>query len=211
MAEKRNLLIVDDHPVVLAGLQHLIMNEGIYDKIFSAADIEGARKMAMQTNISVAIIDLELGEENGIQLIRLLRQVSPQVKVVVYTMHEELWTIRQLMNVNADAVVMKGDNPKELLTALHMIEEGRGYFSQQFVRLINRQPAEGQVSLSERELEVLEHISNGLSTSDIAQRLNISSNTIEYHRHNLMKKLQASNVAQMVRKAMQMGLRFMRC
>lgn len=73
MAEKRNLLIVDDHPVVLAGLQHLIMNEGIYDKIISATDIEGARKMAMQTNISVAIIDLELGEENGIQLIRLLR------------------------------------------------------------------------------------------------------------------------------------------
>lgn len=210
MIKKKNLLIVDDHPVVLTGLQYLIAHEGLYDRIFTATDMEIARQFAMQGNISVAIIDLELGDANGMQLIGLLHQVSPQIKVVVYTMHEELWTIRQLMNANVDAIVMKGDNPRELLTALHMIEEGKGYFSQQFVRLINRQHAEGQAYLSERELEVLEHISNGLSTGDIAQRLNVSSNTIEYHRHNLMRKLQASNVAQMVRKAMQMGLRFIR-
>ena len=125
-------------------------------------------------------------------------------------MHEELWTIRQLMKEDADAIVMKGDNPQEVLIALRKIEQGKGYFSQQFMRLINSQDT-SEITLSNREAEVLEHISNGLSTNDIAQQLNISNNKVEFHRHNLMKKLQASNVAQMVRKAMQMGLRFMRC
>ena len=63
---------------------------------------------------------------------------------------------------------------------------------------------------SNREAEVLEHISNGLSTNDIAQQLNISNNTVEFHRHNLMKKLSANNMAQLVKKAIQLGLNFIK-
>lgn len=84
---------------------------------------------------------------------------------------------------------------------------GKGYYSQQFVRLINLQNTR-QVNLSSRELEVLEYISDGHSTNTIAQELNISANTVEFHRHNLMSKLHVNNVAQMVKKAMQMGLEF---
>lgn len=124
-------------------------------------------------------------------------------------MHEELWTIRQLMKEDADAIVMKGDNPQEVLIALRKIEQGKGYFSQQFMRLINSQDT-SEITLSNREAEVLEHISNGLSTNDIAQQLNISNNTVEFHRHNLMKKLSANNMAQLVKKAIQLGLNFIK-
>ena len=113
------------------------------------------------------------------------------------------------MKEDADAIVMKGDNPQELLTALRKIEQGKGYFSQQFVRLINSNDF-SQSTLSGRETEVLEHISNGLSTADISRQLDISKNTVEFQRHNLMQKLHAANVAQMVKKAMQLGLEFVR-
>ena len=73
----------------------------------------------------------------------------------------------------------------------------------------NQQNVE-QVNLSNRELEVLEHIAEGHSTNTIARELNISNNTVEFHRHNLMSKLQASNVANMVKRAMQMGLAFIK-
>lgn len=102
---------------------------------------------------------------------------------------------------------MKSDDTHELLTALHMIEQGKGYFSQQFNRLINTM--EQLQPLSKRELEVLEHISNGLSTSDIATRLGITGNTVDFHRHNLMRKLGATNVAHMIKRAMQLGFKFM--
>lgn len=206
---KKNILIVDDHPIVSTGLRTIIEHTGDYGKIHVANDMAASLQLLRQKAIDIAIIDLELHDANGLDLIKHIHQNHPNMKVVVYTMHEELWTIRQLMKEDADAIVMKGDNPQELLTALRKIEQGKGYFSQQFVRLINSNDF-SQSTLSGRETEVLEHISNGLSTADISRQLDISKNTVEFHRHNLMLKLHAANVAQMVKKAMQLGLEFVR-
>lgn len=206
---KKNILIVDDHPIVSTGLQALIEHTGEYGKIYVANNIASSRLLLKQENIDIAIIDLELQDANGMELIKYIHQTHISTKILVYTMHEELWTIRQLMKEDADAIVMKGDNPQEVLIALRKIEQGKGYFSQQFMRLINSQDT-SEISLSNREAEVLEHISNGLSTNDIARQLNISNNTVEFHRHNLMKKLSANNMAQLVKKAIQLGLNFIK-
>lgn len=206
---KKNILIVDDHPIVSTGLQALIEHTGEYGKIYVANNIASSRLLLKQENIDIAIIDLELQDANGMELIKYIHQTHISTKILVYTMHEELWTIRQLMKEDADAIVMKGDNPQEVLIALRKIEQGKGYFSQQFMRLINSQDT-SEISLSNREAEVLEHISNGLSTNDIAQQLNISNNTVEFHRHNLMKKLSANNMAQLVKKAIQLGFNFIK-
>lgn len=206
---KKNILIVDDHPIVSTGLQALIEHTGEYGKIYVANNIASSRLLLKQEDIDIAIIDLELQDANGMELIKYIHQTHISTKILVYTMHEELWTIRQLMKEDADAIVMKGDNPQEVLIALRKIEQGKGYFSQQFMRLINSQDS-SEITLSNREAEVLEHISNGLSTNDIAQQLNISNNTVEFHRHNLMKKLSANNMAQLVKKAIQLGLNFIK-
>lgn len=206
---KKNILIVDDHPIVSTDLQALIEHTGEYGKIYVANNIASSRLLLKQEDIHIAIIDLELQDANGMELIKYIHQTHISTKILVYTMHEELWTIRQLMKEDADAIVMKGDNPQEVLIALRKIEQGKGYFSQQFMRLINSQDT-SEISLSNREAEVLEHISNGLSTNDIAQQLNISNNTVEFHRHNLMKKLSANNMAQLVKKAIQLGLNFIK-
>lgn len=206
---KKNILIVDDHPIVSTGLQALIEHTGEYGKIYVANNIASSRLLLKQEDIDIAIIDLELQDANGMELIKYIHQTHISTKILVYTMHEELWTIRQLMKEDADAIVMKGDNPQEVLIALRKIEQGKGYFSQQFMRLINSQDT-SEITLSNREAEVLEHISNGLSTNDIAQQLNISNNTVEFHRHKLMKKLSANNMAQLVKKAIQLGLNFIK-
>lgn len=206
---KKNILIVDDHPIVSTGLQALIEHTGEYGKIYVTNNITSSRLLLKQEDIDIAIIDLELQDANGMELIKYIHQTHISTKILVYTMHEELWTIRQLMKEDADAIVMKGDNPQEVLIALRKIEQGKGYFSQQFMRLINSQDT-SEITLSNREAEVLEHISNGLSTNDIAQQLNISNNTVEFHRHNLMKKLSANNMAQLVKKAIQLGLNFIK-
>lgn len=206
---KKNILIVDDHPIVSTGLQALIEHTGEYGKIYVTNNITSSRLLLKQEDIDIAIIDLELQDANGMELIKYIHQTHISTKILVYTMHEELWTIRQLMKEDADAIVMKGDNPQEVLIALRKIEQGKGYFSQQFMRLINSQDT-SEITLSNREAEVLEHISNGLSTNDIAQQLNISNNTVEFHRHNLMKKLSANNMAQLVKKAIQLGFNFIK-
>ena len=206
---KKNILIVDDHPIVSTGLQALIEHTGEYGKIYVTNNMTSSRLLLRQKDIDIAIIDLELQDANGMELIKYIHPTHITTKILVYTMHEELWTIRQLMKEDADAIVMKGDNPQEVLIALRKIGQGKGYFSQQFMRLINSQDT-SEITLSNREAEVLEHISNGLSTNDIAQQLNISNNTVEFHRHNLMKKLSANNMAQLVKKAIQLGLNFIK-
>ena len=206
---KKNILIVDDHPIVSAGLRALIGHTGLYGKTYVARNMEEGLLLLRQKDVAVAVIDLELQDANGLELIQYIHRNRAGVKVVVYTMHDELWTIRQLMKEDADAIVMKDDNPQEILTALHQVEQGKGYFSPQFIRLINGQD-HTLADLSDREAEVLGHISDGLSTTDISRQLHISKNTVEFHRRNLMQKLHAANVAQMVKKAMQLGLGFIR-
>lgn len=126
MKISKSILVVDDHPIVLAGLRTLISQDGLYTKIQCASDLPSAREIINQENIDTAIIDLELSNDNGLALIKLLHQEHPKTKIVVYTMHQEIWTIRQLMNEDADAIVLKNENPQELLTALHKIEDGKG-------------------------------------------------------------------------------------
>ncbi len=138
MEKSKSILIVDDHPVVLVGLRALILQDGVYKNVQTASSLLSARDIINRENIDTAIIDLELSNENGLLLVKLLHHKHPKTKIIVYTMHEEIWTIRQLMDEDVDAIVLKGDDPQELLTALHRIEEGKGYYSQQFFRLINR-------------------------------------------------------------------------
>ena len=144
---KKNILIVDDHPIVSTGLQALIEHTGEYGKIYVTNNITSSRLLLRQKDIDIAIIDLELQDANGMELIKYIHQTHINTKILVYTMHEELWTIRQLMKEDADAIVMKGDNPQEVLIALRKIEQGKGYFSQQFMRLINSQDT-SEITLS---------------------------------------------------------------
>lgn len=130
--KSKSILIVDDHPVVLVGLRALILQDGVYKNVQTASSLLSARDIINRENIDTAIIDLELSNENGLLLVKQLHHKHPKTKIIVYTMHEEIWTIRQLMDEDVDAIVLKGDDPQELLTALHKIEEGKGYYSQQF-------------------------------------------------------------------------------
>lgn len=209
MGHHNNILLLDDHPIVLAGLRMLVAREGGYDNVFAVSNVDDAQQIVSHKSVQVAVVDLELRDGNGLSLVDNLRKQHPQVKIVIYTMHEELWVVRQIKDKNVDAVVTKGDDPKELLMALRRVSEGRDYFSPQFLRLTELQHG-GPPEVSGREMEVLEHIVDGQSSAEIARQLHVSDATIEFHRRNLMRKLQASNVAQMVRNAMQMGLRLVK-
>lgn len=123
MKISKSILVVDDHPIVLAGLRTLISQDGLYTKIQCASDLPSAREIINQENIDTAIIDLELSNDNGLALIKLLHQEHPKTKIVVYTMHQEIWTIRQLMNEDADAIVLKMKSTR----AAHCPAQDRGW------------------------------------------------------------------------------------
>lgn len=198
------ILLVDDHPIVLEGIKALLSKsiEGI--SVITAVDAAKAKAYIQAGGVDMMITDLDLDNDSGMALIDFLIGIRPNAKVIIYTMHEEPWTVQAIADCCHDGVVMKGDSTSELLAAVKAVAEGRGYYSRSFCSALgNLRQGPGQ--LSGRERQVLGTIADGLSADEAARQLGVTKNTIEFHRRRIMRKLNAVNAAEVVRRAMEMG------
>lgn len=198
------ILIVDDHPIVLKGIHALLSSSFPRASIMDAAGVGEAEEILVRHDVDIMITDLDLNGESGTTLIRHVRDIRPATQVVVYTMHEEPWSVSEIDSMGVEAVVMKSDSAGELLTAVGSLLDGRGYYSATFSRLLGSQKRQPD-RLSCRETQVVDLTAAGLSSADIALQLGISINTVEFHRRRIMQKLGVSNAAEMVSRATELG------
>lgn len=200
---KANLLIIEDHDIVALGLKTLLADNTALGIIDFATTAKLAMEKTVKLHFDLYIIDVELPDMSGIDLINSLKTLSPDSAFIFHTIHDELWTLRQMMKSGADGIVMKSDDTAELIAAIEQVLDGGSYFSKQY-RLACQEMEQYQ-ELSAREIEVLRLIAEGLMTRDIATRLFVSDNTIEFHRKRIMRKLRASNMAQLVKEGITRG------
>lgn len=198
------ILIVDDHPIVLKGIHALLSSSFPRASIMDAAGVGEAEEILVRHDVDIMITDLDLNGESGTTLIRHVRDTRPTTQVVVYTMHEEPWSVSEIDSMDVEAVVMKSDSAGELLTAVGSLLDGKGYYSATFSRLLGSQKRQPD-RLSCRETQVVDLTAAGLSSADIASQLGISINTVEFHRRRIMQKLGVSNAAEMVSRATELG------
>lgn len=195
------ILVVDDHPIVRKGIAALLCHTTtatIAEASCAAEAIDISRKQS----VDIAVIDLELPDANGLQLITRLRCTMPQIRFVVYTMHEEPWIIDELQDANVDAIVLKGDDPYELQMAVESVKMGIRYYSSRFKKCADNAPGH----LTEREKEVLQMMCDGMSSKLIAEKMCVSENTVEYHRKQILRRIGAKNNVQAVSIALKEGL-----
>ena len=133
------ILIVDDHPIVLKGIHALLSSSFPRASIMDAAGVGEAEEILVRHDVDIMITDLDLNGESGTTLIRHVRDIRPATQVVVYTMHEEPWSVSEIDSMDVEAVVMKSDSAGELLTAVGSLLDGRGYYSATFSRLLGSQ------------------------------------------------------------------------
>lgn len=202
--EPITILIVDDHPIVLKGIHALLSSSFPRASIMDAAGVGEAEEILVRHDVDIMITDLDLNGESGTTLIRHVRDIRPATQVVVYTMHEEPWSVSEIDSMDVEAVVMKSDSAGELLTAVGSLLDGKGYYSATFSRLLGSQKRQPD-RLSCREMQVVDLTAAGLSSADIASKLGISVNTVEFHRRRIMQKLGVSNAAEMVSRATELG------
>ena len=198
------ILIVDDHPIVLKGIHALLSSSSPRASIMDASGVGEAEEILVRHDVDIMITDLDLNGESGTTLIRHVRDIRPATQVVVYTMHEEPWSVSEIDSMDVEAVVMKSDSAGELLTAVGSLLDGKGYYSATFSRLLGSQKRQPD-RLSCRETQVVDLTAAGLSSADIALQLGISVNTVEFHRRRIMQKLGVSNAAEMVSRATELG------
>ena len=202
-SEKATLLIIEDHEIVALGLKTLIGSNPALSTVDCATNARQAIQLTVNHPYNLYIIDVELPDMTGIELVRSLKTLSPDSASIFHTIHDELWTLRQMINSGANAIVMKSDDTSELLAAIGQVLEGNNYFSAHFRQACEEM--EHYQTLSDREIEILRLIAEGLPSKDIAERLFVSQNTIEFHRKRIMRKLGVTNMAQLVKEGFAKG------
>ena len=181
------LLIIDDHPIVAEGIKNIAEQLGDVT-CQSAICMKEVEQAVNACQFDLCIIDLELPETNGFKLIDFLHNQIPECRILIYTMHEEPWVISKLAHQAIHGAVSKNNSIQEK------------YFCKTFSEQFGRNSITQVPELSKREKEVLALLSQGLSTSEIANKIFLSTNTVHTYRKRLMEKLEAKNVAELVYK-----------
>ncbi|MGM9693605.1 MAG: LuxR C-terminal-related transcriptional regulator [Alloprevotella sp.] len=203
---KPRLLVVDDHPVVAHGVTSLLAPLFPTESGFANSGSEALELVTSALNsqpYTLAIVDFELPSESGVSVVRRLRSLDPRLRFVIYTMHEEVWVVKELEEASVEGIIFKSEASTSLKLAAEAVLNGMTYRSPRFQALQTEAP---RSLLSERELGILQMMSRGLTSRAIAEELCLSENTIEYHRKRMMRKLAADNVVELILRAQRQGI-----
>lgn len=204
-----NLAIVDDHPVVLEGLQKLLANEP-HIRIAGCFTTAASFLAFIKTNqADIVLLDITLPDANGIDLCKEIKLLSPATSVLALSNHSERSLIMQMLQNGASGYLLKNASLEELTAAIHQALNGQLSFSREVQDIIAK-PTVNELKelppITKREKEILLLISEGKTTVDIATQLSLSPLTVETHRRNLLQKFDVKNVAALIRIAVQHGL-----
>jgi DNA-binding NarL/FixJ family response regulator len=197
------IFIVDDHYMVVEGIQTLLANEKDIEFIGSASTAESCRAFLKQKQPDVLLMDISLPDGNGIQLCKEVRQTYPNVYVLGLSTFNQESFISKMLDNGASGYILKNATQKELREAVIAVSNGKTYIAfeaAKTLRLAKSQQA-GDIIIGRREKEVLELLADGLTNHEIADKLEISINTVDTYRRSLLSKLNAKNTPELIKLA----------
>ncbi len=212
---KIRILLVDDHKILRDGICSLLKEYPDMEVIGEAADGRTALRLAEELSPDLIIMDISMPDLNGIDATRRINTDHPNMKVIALSMHYDKQFVSEIFKAGASGYLLKDSAFEELEHAIRIVMQNKTYINPQIASLV----VESLVSqptavsnrkafslLTEREREVLQLISEGKSTKEIASDLNISAKTIESHRRQVMGKLNIRNIAELTKYAIREGL-----
>jgi DNA-binding NarL/FixJ family response regulator len=205
MAKKITVLLVDDHSLVRRGFRRLLEDEPDIDIAGEAGNGEEAIRQALALHPHVVVMDCALPGMNGLDATRQIVQNSPEVAVLMLSMHSENTWVRQAIDAGAKGYILKNAMDLELGPAIRKVASGETVFDPQ-VQQHATLKGERNGALTHRELEVLQLIVDGKSNKEIAGALELSANTVAVHRANIMNTLGIHKTAELVVYAIRAGL-----
>ncbi|PNA06018.1 MULTISPECIES: response regulator transcription factor [unclassified Pseudomonas] len=203
-----NLLLVDDHSLIRAGVRALVLDLPGYAVIGEANDGSQLLEMVELLSPDIVLLDISMKETGGLEALQRLRRVRPHAKVLILSMHTDPALIMQALESGAHGYLLKDTTATELEHALEALRNNERYLSpaiahtvinQALTRNLKQQPEVAEShNLTARQLEILRLIVRGKSTREIANGLGLSIKTVETHRSQIMKRLQIYDVAGLV-------------
>ena len=202
--EQINIMIVDDHPVVRQGLRAMLSSEPDIRVQGMAASAREAMYLIEREQPDVVLMDLRMPEMEGIEAIKKLRCISPNIKILVLTNYGSDEYIVRATQAGAMGYLLKNTPQEEIVNAVRVVNSGERYVPKDIAKRLFE--AIGREELSPRELEVLVLVARGCTNKDVAQKLFISDKTVRNHVTSCLLKLQAKDRTEAVTRAIQRGL-----
>lgn len=200
------ILVIDDHPIVRFGIRQLIDAEPGLAICAEADSPEAAFAAVKSSEPDLALVDLSLAGHTGLELIRGLRELVPDLRILVLSMHDEALFAGRALRAGARGYIMKQEAINDLVSAVRTVLAGHIYVSENMTRIsLQRSSKPSAVraaspeDLSARELKVFELIGRGHNTTAIAGQLAVSVKTVETYRAAIKSKLNLGNAAELVR------------
>jgi DNA-binding NarL/FixJ family response regulator len=203
------VLIVDDHPVVLSGCRSLFANDPSV-RIEEAGDAKSGHRAFVQRKPDVTIIDINLPDVSGFELMRRIRKGDPGARIIMFSMNDDPAFVVRAVEMGAQGYVSKGDDPRLLIRAVRKVASGDNFISPQLAEAVTFSGAAVKASpatqMSARELEILRLLGRGDKIVEVAKALDISYKTVANTTSLLKQKLGAKNHSDLIRIAVEMGL-----
>jgi len=210
----KRVVIVDDHPIVRERVAELINQEVDLEVCGEAEDAVQAVKLVTSLGPDIAIVDITLKDTYGIELIKQLKELRPQLPILVLSMHDESLYGERALRAGAKGYLTKQEATKKIVDAIRRILRGEIYVSEKLAGALVRKVAGGKEQgggelvdvLTDRELEVFQLLGQGLTVREVAERLFVSAKTIEAHREHIKQKLNFKTSNELLRFAIQYTL-----
>jgi two-component system response regulator NreC len=213
MSSPIRIVIADDHIVVREGLAALLEDEPDFKVIGQASTGAEAIALIRHRRPDIALLDISMSDMTGLEVARRCKPELPEVQIIILTMHEEEAFFFEALRIGASGYVLKGAPSDELLSAIRAVHEGGVYLPTKLAGFLVRdflsrqsQAASLDDTLTPREREILALIAQGLTNSEIANRLTLSLNTVKTHRLRIYQKLDLPDRASLVNYALRQGL-----
>ena len=203
---RKRILLVDDHPMMRQGLAQLINNEPDLEAVAEAPNAFEAMDIIRREPPDLVLADISLPQKNGLELIKDIQAWSPQLPVLVVSMHDETMYAERVLRAGGRGYIMKQEGGKKLLQAIRQVLTGQIYVSEpmsaKILEIFSGHRLSGGASpvekLSDREFEVFQLIGEGKGTREIAEQLHLSPKTVEVHRANVKTKLELKSGPELI-------------
>lgn len=208
-------MIIDDHQLIIDGLKYILQGEG--DVVFAggANNMKQALEFLGQNQVDVVLADISMPDYSGVEVTQKIKELYPEINVLALTMHEDITMITRMVEAGASGYLLKRTNMNEVLEAIRVVASGQKYLGREVQSIlldnlglknpVTASSSDAQVTLTTRELEILNLIAKEMNNEEIGKKLFISERTVETHRRNIFTKTKTKTIVGLIKYAIKFG------
>jgi two-component system nitrate/nitrite response regulator NarL len=197
------IVIADDHQALIDGIKLSIQNEPELEVIGQANDGNEVVEVVSKLEPDILILDIRMPNCDGIQAAKIIKELTPKTKIIVFSMFDQLDIVHEMRKINVEGYLLKNAPLQDLIAAIKVVHKGQFYFDGNLILEVDNNHEE--IHFSKRESEIIKLIGAGHTSLEIAELLFISKNTIDTHRKNILKKLGNNGKVELLKYAVQIN------